>query len=145
MKPKKRRQARILALQVLYAWQVSQNKSIEKIKEFILKQHHQVYIDMLYFHEIISGVAQNIIFLDQLISPCLSRKIYELDYIEKNILRISVYEIFKRKDIPYKVVINEGIELAKIFGSCDSHKFINGVLDKLILRNNTKTTYKKNK
>ena len=62
MQPKKRHQARILAVQVLYAWQVSQNDLIEKIKEFILKQYHQIYIDMPYFHEIIAGVIQNIIF-----------------------------------------------------------------------------------
>lgn len=140
MAPKKRRQARIRALQVLYAWQISKNQLISNVKKFILQQDNNLKIDILYFNEIISGVIDNVNFLDQLISPYLSRKIDSIDCIEKNILRISSYEFFKRKDIPYKVTINEGIELAKIFGSSDSHKFINGVLDRLALK-----TIKKNK
>ncbi|AEH39871.1 transcription antitermination protein [Buchnera aphidicola (Cinara tujafilina)] len=133
MIPKKRRQARILALQVLYAWQISKNNLITQIKKFILKKTRIFYIDEIYFHEIISGVIDNVIYLDKLISPVCQKIYKKLDCIEKNILRISSYEIFKRTDIPYKVTINEGIELAKIFGSCTSHKFINGVLDSILL------------
>ena len=72
--------------------------------------------------------------------PYLFRSLKELGQIEKAILRISFYELYKRNDIPYKVSINEGIELAKLFGSEDSHKFINGVLDKAAL---TIASYKK--
>lgn len=132
MNPQKRRQARKLSVQTLYAWQISKNNSISEIKKYILKQNLNVKIDILYFHNIINGVINNIIYLDKLISLYINRKINTLDYIEKIILRISIYEMFKRSDIPNKVVINEGIELAKIFGSSKSHKFINGVLDKII-------------
>ena len=65
-------------------------------------------------------------------SPFLSRPIDDLDLVEKAILRLSTFELTKRQDVPYKVVINESIELAKDFGAEDSHKFVNGVLDKIV-------------
>lgn len=65
-------------------------------------------------------------------SPFLSRKLEELDLVDKAILRLATFELVYRKDVPYRVVINEGIELAKSFAAEDSHKFVNGVLDKVI-------------
>jgi N utilization substance protein B len=63
-------------------------------------------------------------------SPYLSRQLEELGQVEKAILRVAMYELSYREDVPFKVAINEGIELAKVFGAEDSHKFVNGVLDK---------------
>lgn len=63
-------------------------------------------------------------------APFLSRQIEELGQVEKAILRLAMFELSKREDVPYKVAINEAIELAKVFGAEDSHKFVNGVLDK---------------
>ena len=69
--------------------------------------------------------------LDEEFTPCLDRALEEIDPVELAILRLATYELRNRLDVPYKVVINEGIELAKTFGATDGHKFVNGVLDKL--------------
>ncbi|SUX86975.1 transcription antitermination protein NusB [Citrobacter koseri] len=69
-------------------------------------------------------------YLDGLMKPYLSRLLEELGQVEKAVLRIALFELSKRSDVPYKVAINEAIELAKTFGAEDSHKFVNGVLDK---------------
>lgn len=129
MKPSSRRKARARALQVLYSWEISKNNIIDSAVQF-LKERNKKKIDISYFYELIIGVTNECKHLDQLMKPYLSRSLKELGQIEKTILRISFYELYKRKDIPYKVSINEGIELAKLFGAEDSHKFINGVLDK---------------
>ncbi len=75
-------------------------------------------------------MATNTAYLDGLMKPYLSRLLEELGQVEKAVLRIALYELSKRSDVPYKVAINEAIELAKSFGAEDSHKFVNGVLDK---------------
>ncbi|WP_228712974.1 transcription antitermination factor NusB [Klebsiella pneumoniae] len=87
-------------------------------------------VDVLYFRELLSGVATNSAYLDGLMKPYLSRQLEELGQVEKAVLRIALFELSKRDDVPYKVAINEAIELAKTFGAEDSHKFVNGVLDK---------------
>ena len=97
--------------------------------EFIAEQDMSD-VDVNYFRELLSGVATNATKLDQLMAPYLSRQLEELGQVEKAILRVSMFELSFREDVPYKVAINEGIELAKVFGAEDSHKFVNGVLDK---------------
>ncbi|AAM67990.1 N utilization substance protein B [Buchnera aphidicola str. Sg (Schizaphis graminum)] len=133
IKPNFRRKARACALQMLYSWEISQNNIKDSAIEF-LKEKNKKNIDIIYFYELIIGITYNCRSIDDLMKPYLSRSLKELGQIEKAILRISFYELYKRKDIPYKVSINEGIELAKLFGSEDSHKFINGVLDKAALK-----------
>ncbi|CAL4323123.1 Transcription antitermination protein NusB [Buchnera aphidicola (Chaitophorus sp. 3695)] len=122
-----RKNSRICIVQALYSWQLSNNK-IYKIKKFFYEKYKK--IDFQYFNEVFTGIIKNKIKIDNLIKPYILRNLNRLSEVEKSILRMSVYELFKRKDIPYKVIINEGIEISKIFGSKDSHKFINGVLDK---------------
>ena len=90
-----------------------------------------VGVDGAYFHELLNGVLSNRGEIDELIAPCLDRPMDDLDPVELAILRLSTYELKQRLDVPYRVVINEGIELAKTFGATDGHKFVNGVLDKL--------------
>ncbi|CAL4324184.1 transcription antitermination factor NusB [Buchnera aphidicola] len=131
MNPLTRRKARECAVQAIYSWQLSKNNIVD-IKNQFLKKITNKKIDIIYFCQLIIGITDHYKFLDEFIKPYLSRKITELDPIEKTVLRISLYELIKRKDIPYKVVINEGIELAKLFGAKKSHKFINGVLDKVV-------------
>lgn len=75
-------------------------------------------------------MATNSAYLDGLMKPYLSRQLEELGGLKKAVLRIALFELSKRDDVPYKVAINEAIELAKTFGAEDSHKFVNGVLDK---------------
>lgn len=129
MKPAARRRARECAVQAIYSWQLSGNNVSDVEYEFIAEQDMSD-VDVTYFRELLSGVANNAIKLNQLMAPFLSRQLEELGQVEKAILRVAMYELSYRDDVPYKVTINEGIELAKVFGAEDSHKFVNGVLDK---------------
>ena len=131
MKPAARRKARILALQAVYSWQLSGN-ALADIEQHMLIENDVTKIDVEYFKDLASGVAVNYKLLDESVSPHLTRPFDDLDMVERAILRLSSYELKFREDVPYKVAINEGIELAKIFGAEDSHKFVNGVLDKAV-------------
>lgn len=93
------------------------------------------------FRELLSGAAVNAGMLDELMAPYLSRQLEELGQVERAVLRVALFELKMREDVPYKVAINEAIELAKTFGAEDSHKFVNGVLDKVAptLRKKSKT------
>lgn len=86
--------------------------------------------DVAYFRELLSGVVLSHAELDSKIRPYISRPMQDLDMMELALLRLAMYEMTRREDVPYKVVINEAIELAKVFAAEDSHKFVNGVLDK---------------
>ncbi|WP_392566575.1 transcription antitermination factor NusB [Utexia brackfieldae] len=131
MKPNARRRARECAVQAIYSWQLSQN-SITDIEAEFLAEQDMKGVDTKYFRELIHGVVRNHTQLDELMTPYLTeRSIDELGPIERSILRIALYELTKREDVPYKVVINEAIELTKAFGAEDSHKFVNGVVDKI--------------
>ncbi len=131
MKPSARRKARELAVQAVYSWQMSGN-DVEQIELSIATTNNMQKVDMAYFQELLRAVAKDTERLDAAMKPYLGRLPEELDVVEKAILRISTYELTARIDVPYKVVINEAIELAKSFGAEESHKFINGVLDKAV-------------
>lgn len=131
MKPALRRQARELALQGVYAWQLSGNLS-SQIELQLATSNDMSKVDMGYFQELLKEVASRHAELDAIIKPYLGRLPEELDPVEKAILRIATYEMQYRPDVPFKVVINEAIELAKSFGAEESHKFVNGVLDKAV-------------
>ncbi len=133
MKPSERRKARRLAVQAIYSWQLSGNNIADVEHEFLTEQ--SLYcVDVAYFRELFSGVATKKTQLDELIIPHLERPIDEVSPVEKAIVRLATYELTFRKDVPYKVAINEAIELAKAFGADESHKFVNGLLDKLVAR-----------
>jgi len=125
-----RRKARRYALQALYAWALS-NNPLSEIETYFLIEHHEDSYDKEYFHTLLHEVPANLEEIERIMSPYLSRNLEDLGPIELSILRLSVFELTKRLEIPYKVVINEGLELGKRFASPDSHKFINGVLDKV--------------
>ncbi|XRX42723.1 MAG: transcription antitermination factor NusB [Buchnera aphidicola (Eriosoma harunire)] len=143
MKPLYRRKAREKAIQALYAWNAS-GEHIKTIELQFLEEENMNNVDIPYFKNLIQGVTENYKYIDDKIKLYLLRKIQQLDPIEKTILRIAFYELLNRNDIPYKVSINESIELAKTFGSKDSHKFINGVLDKAAISMNLTTKKKYN-
>jgi len=130
VKPAARRRARECAVQALYSWQVSKNDIADVELQFLAEQDVKD-VDIAYFRELLSGVAVNAASLDALMAPVLSRQLDELGQVERAVLRIALFELSKREDVPYKVAINEAIELAKTFGAEDSHKFVNGVLDKV--------------
>lgn len=131
MKPKARRLARELAVQAVYSWQMSKNP-VAQIELSIVTSNDMQKVDTEYFLELLRAVVKDCAELDKKLKPYLGRLPEELDPVEKAILRIATYELVGRVDVPYKVVINESIELAKSFGAEESHKFINGVLDKAI-------------
>lgn len=130
-KPKNlRHSAREYALQAIYQWQLSDTPMQEIEVEFI-KNHITTKTDMEYFREIIHGVYKCHHELDNHSAAFLERPINEVDPIELAILRIAVYELARRPDVPYRVVINEGLELVKKFGSIEGYKFINSILDRV--------------
>lgn len=131
MKPAERRKARQLALQAIYQWQLTQDNVADIAEQFKLEQPTKG-VDLPYFELLLTGVATNVSNLDATFSGFLSRKLEDLDQIDKGILRLATYELTYCTDVPYKVVINEAIELAKSFAADDSHKFVNGVLDKVV-------------
>lgn len=131
MKPAARRKARGLAVQAIYSWQLSQNL-ITDIEQQMLLDNDVAKVDVQYFQELIRGVAAHYKEIDIILMPYTERPFEEIDQIEKAILRLTAFELKFRVDVPYKVAINEGIELAKKFGADDSHRFVNGVLDKAV-------------
>ena len=131
MKPSERSKARQFATQAIYQWQMTKETVANIEHQFVTEQDFSD-TDAVYFRELVLGVSLNSVELDELMSPFLSRPLNDLDLVEKAILRLSTFELTKRQDVPYKVVINESIELAKDFGAEDSHKFVNGVLDKIV-------------
>ncbi|WP_226811266.1 transcription antitermination factor NusB [Candidatus Steffania adelgidicola] len=130
MKPAARRRARQCALQALYSWQLSDNE-IADIEIYFLSEENTSDVDIPYFHDLYIGAAANAKELDTLMVPHLSRQLEKLGYVERAVLRIALFELSQHHDVPYKVAINEAIELAKTFGAEESHKFINAVLDKV--------------
>lgn len=128
-----RRKARSLAVQALYSWQMA-GQPLNEIEATFRTDNDFSDVDGAYFHEILHGVPRLKGDLDKEFTPCLDRALEEIDPVELAILRLATYELRNRLDVPYKVVINEGIELAKTFGATDGHKFVNGVLDKLAPR-----------
>lgn len=137
-KPKQvnlRHEARKLAMQALYAWQLSEN-TMHSIKLALFDHDLPMFpnpkkFDEEYFHEIVDSIVHRTKELDELLQTGLDRDIKQLNPVEHAILRIGLFELKYRPEIPYRVVLNEGIILAKKFGALDSHKYVNGVLDKL--------------
>ncbi len=125
-----RRRARECTVQALYSWYVSQNDVAEVELSFVTEQDLKG-VDVPYFRKLFRGTVANLDAVDATMATFLDRTSEELTPIEKAILRLAVYELRFELDVPYKVVINEAIELAKSFGAEDSHRYINGVLDKV--------------
>ncbi|WP_417357094.1 transcription antitermination factor NusB [Gallaecimonas pentaromativorans] len=131
MKPAFRRKARRLALQAIYQWQMTKDPIAEVEHQFLTEQDMNE-VDVDFFRDLIVGVATHTDELDTILTRYVSRPLDDVDLVEKAALRLGLYELTRRKDVPYKVALNEAIELAKTFAAEDSHKFVNGVLDKFI-------------
>jgi len=125
-----RRRARALAMQGLYQRHFSKSSITDIESEFIV-DNDMSKVDAAYFRDLLRGVHREQAELDRLLEPFLDRPIHEVDAIELAIVRLGAYELKHRLDVPYKVVINEGIEMAKRFGGTEGHKFVNSLLDKL--------------
>lgn len=126
----KRRVARTLLMQAIYQWQVA-GQNLNEIEAQFQVDNDFSGVDGEYFSEGLHAIAKQVTELDALFADFLDRNVAELDPVELAILRLAAWEFSQRIDVPYRVVLNEGIELAKTFGATDGHKYINGVLDKL--------------
>jgi len=127
---KNRRKSRELALKGIY--QGLMNKSeVRKIIRDMADDVDFHRADEAYFRQLIEGVAEHMSDIEQRIGVYVDRAVAELSPIEHAILCLSAYELIYDVSIPYRVAINEGVELAKIYGGTDGHKYVNGVLDKL--------------
>jgi transcription antitermination protein NusB len=124
-----RSRARRRATQAIYAWQIGGNTMAKVIEEFQHEQDMEI-ADIAYFEDLLRGVERHCADLDRSLAPFLDRDIAQIDPIERAVLRIAAYELQHRPDVPYRVVINEAIEVTKRFGAEHGHTYINGVLDK---------------
>ncbi len=127
---KKRTKARQLAVQALYQWQIAGQNIPDIIEQFMAENDRGVF-EIAYFEDLLRGVLGNLNDIDARLGPVLSRPVEQVDPVERSILRLGVYELIHHPEVPYRVVINESVELAKLFGADQGHRFVNGVLDKL--------------
>jgi N utilization substance protein B len=126
-----RRRSREFAVQALYAWQLS-GEGAAGLQTQLAQSKEFGKADSRYFTRILEGTIEDAGELESLIAPVLDRKSEELSPVERGILLLAAFELKNAPDIPYRVVINEAVELAKEFGGTDGHKYVNGVLDKLV-------------
>lgn len=123
--------ARRSAVQALYQWEMTQVSMADVIAEFMNERSEMKKADADYFCSLLKGAAEKIEELNQEISPYLDRPLQELDPVERAVLLVGSYELKFQPEIPWRVVVNESVELAKMFGAEDSYKYVNGVLDKI--------------
>ncbi len=132
MKPSRRR-SREFALQGLYQWRVGKNRA-EDIARQTAEAEGFSRADSAYFSRLFRGTVAEAASLEAEIAPLLDRGAQELSPIEFAILLLGAFELKHVPEVPYRVVINEAVEIAKVFGGTDGHKYVNGVLDKLARR-----------
>ena len=123
--------ARRSAVQALYQWLITETSLSEILDEFEAERRELDKADKVYFRSVVEGVGQHRDVLEALMGNCLDRPVNELDPVEHSILWLAIYEMKFQADIPVRVIINESIELAKMFGAEESHKYINGIVDRV--------------
>jgi len=133
MNKSSRRRSREFALQGLYQWQLAKADP-KMIAEQLAEAKGFDKLDAEYFNALLNGAIGAAAELERKIAPCLDRAFGELSPVERGILLLAGYELLHRPEVPYRVVINEAVELAKAYGGTDGHKFVNGVLDQLAAR-----------
>ena len=124
-----RRRAREIALQALYAWKLAGGDTLAQARTL----EGWVRCDQKFAAQLIEEIVGNSEVLEKIIAPHLDRSLASLSPVERVILLIGTYELTARPETPFKVVLNEAIELGRSFGGTDGHKFVNGVLEKLAL------------
>jgi transcription antitermination protein NusB len=124
---KRKTAAREVALQALYAWQLSGGDPLQEARA------NEAYEKSLFLDDLLRGVSSRAAELETLIAPHLDRPFARLSPIERAILYIGAYELSAHPNTPFKVVLNEAIELGKSFGATDGHRFVNGVLEKIAI------------
>jgi N utilization substance protein B len=127
---KARGKSRRYAMQAIYQWQMT-GDSITDIKQQFFDDNNFSLIDSEYFSELVSGVASSISELDPLLEKNMPRSVESVDPVERSILRLATYEFIHRFDVPYRVVLNEAVNITKEYCAENSHAFVNAVLDKV--------------
>ena len=131
--PNKRHQSRAFAMQAIFQWHFSDETPEVLLQEFIADHlRTEKNIDLDYFRVLVVGTLKNAQEIDARMTPFLDRSITQLNPVELAVLRLAVFELMQRPDVPPAVVMNEAIELAKEFGSADGHKFVNAVLHAMV-------------
>lgn len=125
-----RTNARQRTLQALYQWQITK-QNLQLIEDQFFQEEDMAKVDVAYFKKLLHDIPKELKNIDSSFAGFLDREISQLDLIELVILRIGSYELKYCPDVPFKVVINESVELAKRFGAEKSHKYVNSILDKL--------------
>ncbi len=133
---KARHNARKHIIQALYQWQLTQS-NLSEIEQQFQEEFLGSRVELAYFQELLHTIPRQITTIDDAFSPHLSRPLNDIDPVELAILRLATFELLFRIDIPYQVVINEALELTKTFGSQESFRFINGVIDKVAHKTRT--------
>lgn len=128
--PGKRAWARRCAAQALYEWQFT-GQHPDRIAAQFLADEDLTKADPDYFRELVRQVPARAPEIDAALEPFLDRPLAQVDPVERAILRIGGYELTHHPEIAYRIVINEAVELAKVFGADQGHRYVNGVLDKL--------------
>jgi N utilization substance protein B len=121
--------SRRLAMQALYQWQMT-GQSFPELRNQFATDEGYPEIDPEYFQQLLQGVVEGSAELDGMLAQWLDRPVAQLDPVEHAVLLIGVQELREHPEVPYRVVLNEGVELAKKFGATEGHKFINAVLDR---------------
>ena len=122
-----RHRSRELALQALYAWQLGGGDALEQLRAL----DEDAHADKALAEALVRGVLERAAELQALIAPCLDREFSRLSPVERAILYIGAFELQAHPETPFKVVLNEAVELGKSYGGTGGHKFVNGVLEKL--------------
>jgi N utilization substance protein B len=125
-----RHQARQAAVQAIYQWQLTQQPP-SQIEDHFSLDHELHDVDMDFFHHLVTEIPSHLHELDDHLTPYLDRELEEIDPVERAILRIGAYELEFHPEIPYKVILNEAVELAKTFGAEHGYKYVNAVLDQV--------------
>jgi len=125
-----RHRARRRALQAMYQWQINALTASKIVAQFEEEQDMSI-ADGEYFRELVEGTIAHVEALDAALIPFLDRPLPHVDAIERAVLRLAAFELIHRTDVPFRVVINEAVELARDFGAQGGHSFVNGVVDKL--------------
>ena len=129
-----RRVARKLALIAIYQWQMRDNKYEEiyaGLQEDKDLSTDMPKADMAFFQALVKCAMRKTVEIDEVLNPFLDREAKHLDQIERAVLRLSTCELMNHPEVPYKVIVNESVNLTKKFGADQAHKFVNGVLDKV--------------
>ena len=130
---KARSNARKNVVQALYQWQMTGTSVIEIERQFS-ESDRLKNVQRSYFSELLRGVPKELAAIDDALKMFVDRPVEKIDPVERAILRMSIFELFHRLDIPYRVILNEAVSLSKIYGAQDGYKYINGVLDKVARR-----------